>query len=328
MHFSPKCAVAALALFALTPSVRALTINLDFDSSVTSLPNAADYEAATTYAAHQYEALFSDPISINITVAATSDPSVLGQNSDNLLGTLSYGSVVAALASDASPNDPTDTAAVASLGAVDPTGGAGFWVTRAQAKALSLIPSDSANDGTFIFGLHPQNQNNPYTLDPNNRAVAGKFDFIGIAEQEISEVMGRVAGLGQTIGNGPGYLPLDLFRYSADGQRSLNPVTSAFFSLDGATNLATFNSSAGGDPSDWNTTANDAFNAATSTGVENSLSSNDIAVMDALGYDLGTDDLIPAAIPEPVSVAIVSCGMLGLLIARRKRSAAVVNQAQ
>ena len=97
-----------------------------------------------------------------------------------------------------------DTTAVASLGPTDPTGGGQFWLTRAESKALGqLLGTSVVNDGTFTF-----KHSDSFTFDPTHRAVSGKIDFIGIAEHEISEVMGRAAGLtGLTLGGKPAYLP-------------------------------------------------------------------------------------------------------------------------
>ena len=68
-----------------------------------------------------------------------------------------------------------------------------------------MTVGNNANpDGTFFFGT-----NQTYTFDPDNRKVPGAFDFIGTAEHEFSEIMGRTS---QLTNNGFGILPFDLFR--------------------------------------------------------------------------------------------------------------------
>ena len=50
--------------------------------------------------------------------------------------------------------------------------------------------------------------------------MPGKFDFIGVAEHEISEVLGR--GYGLNLGGPGGNLPFDLFRFTNSGAQAFN----------------------------------------------------------------------------------------------------------
>ena len=288
------------------------------DASMTTNLSAADKisaDAAFDYAAQQFQNRFSDNIQINIRLAAAAGTGTLGQSSTSLLGVLTYGETRTALINDATTAN--DATANASLGLTDPTGGASpnFLVSRAQAKALSLIVSDATNDGTFTFGA-----GHSYTYDPLNRAVAGKFDFIGVAMHEISEIMGTIAILGQNLTGVPNYVPFDLFRYKAAAVRSLNQTdTGVYFSIDdGATNLKAFNPPGnGGDLADWASGTNDARNAFTSSGVENDLSAVDLQTLDVIGYDL-------VAVPEPsetsaiFGAALVAVGVISQSCTRRR----------
>ena len=117
-------------------------------------------------------------------------------------------------------------------------------MARAEAKALGLL----AGDGSGIDGYVGFNSTAAFTFDPNNRATAGKFDFIGIAEHEISEAMGRF-GLGQNGVSSGRYGPIDLFRYFSHGVLDLVPANGAYFSIDGGTTVInTFNGHGGRRP--------------------------------------------------------------------------------
>src|SRR5947208_12571748 len=119
-----------------------------------------------------------------------------------------------------------------------------------------------------------------------NRAVAGTYDFIGTAVHEISEVLGRAAFLGGTVGSiTNAYSLQDLFRYSSLNTRDLG--AGGYFSPDrGKTNLDNFNSG-GGDSGDWAGSAGfDSFNAFASSGVENLVTEADLRTMDTIGWNV------------------------------------------
>lgn len=234
--------VVAAAFFvwnsASPPAHAQLIINPTFDSSVTSLPDAGAYEAAVDYAIAQIETLYVNPITINIDIAASSDPSILGQSETELYGTLTYSQLVGAL--DASATDATDNLAYSHLPATDPTSGGSFAIAGAEAQALGLLPANlAASDGTFTFGT-----SFTYALNPSDRAVAGEYDFIGIAEHEITEIMGRIPGLDTE--SFPYNLPFDLFRYTAPGTLAVDDNgAGVYYSIDGGqTDLMNFNDAA------------------------------------------------------------------------------------
>ena len=173
----------------------------------------------------------------------------LGESLNSNLTGLTYNQVRNALIADA--KSPADAIAVATLPALTAPGGKSFQMASAEAKALGLTSSLSP-DGSVGF-----NTGVTWTFDPNNRAVPGSFDFIGVAEHEISQVMGRVS----MVGSGA-LTALDLFRYSAPSVRALTPSFNQYFSIDsGVTNINTFNGPGGGDLGDWAGLTADLYNA-------------------------------------------------------------------
>lgn len=278
--------LALIGILALgSAEVQALTINGIFGSGVTS-----SEQTAFNYAAAQIDSLFSNNITINIDVQGVSGVSYLGAASANLtlFNTYSYSQIAYAI------NNNDSQAALPSSISFSSTNY--IAMTLAEAEALGLTGNNPyAVAGTFSF-----NTGYSYATDPNNQAVAGEYDFIGVAEHEITHLLGRIPGLDSTLSNNATYLtPLDFFRYTdPSGTPVFSPTASsnAYFSINGGvTNLSTFSSSS--DLSDWTSTnVADPFNAYTATNVNTgTLTTADIAEMQALGYSLIALPLPPAA---------------------------------
>lgn len=281
-------AVSTMAL----GTASALTINLTYDPDSTFTAaglSAADItamKAASSYAAQQLTSRYTDNINVNIKITAVAGTSTLGESSSSVLTVADYATLRNAMVADSkTADDATSLGGGGSVPAADPIAGPHVYlVTKAQAKALGIISNDTTEDGSFKFGGGHQ-----YTYDPNNRAVAGKIDFIGTTLHEFTEIMGRIGGMGD---NSPAeYQQMDLFSYTSAGVRGLGKGAGRFFSFNNGTSLLKqFNDFTAnqGDLQDWADGTNDAFNAFSSDGVLNDMSEVDLQVMDVIGYDRTT----------------------------------------
>ena len=312
---------------------QAFTVNAIFDSSVTSAANAATIEAAFNTAAAVYTSAFGNPVTVNIQVGwgevgGTPLPSNYAAASQvSLAGFWSYAQVRGYLAP------------YVSLPATQ-TGPRYFAMARAEAKALGLAAAQSTlNDGSVGF-----NSSLSYFFTQGG-SNAG-YDFVGLAEHEIAEVLGRNSSINPTGGNSFYQKPVDLFRYSAPGKQDYSATDATYFSLDaGVTNLGWWDYAAdGGDRSDWLTGSypGDVQNAYVYPGAT-SIAPADIALLGALGWagtvshplvisgiaigitsggsalPIASDDIDAVLLPEPPASMILAIGLTGLALVRRRR---------
>jgi hypothetical protein len=264
------------------PTAQAMVINVTYDSTVTDLANAAQIESAFGVAVGVLENLYTNPITVNLTVDWA--PGSLGMSSFGLHGNPSYTALTNALA--AARTSAADSNAVANLPASNPIGSHVWWIPRAEAKvlALGISANDTNSDGTITF-----DSGSTWTFDPTNRAVSGTFDFIAVAEHEMTECLGRCFDMNHNPTNG--YVPYDLFHFTAPGVQCLSVTNDAgvYFSIDnGTTDLKGFNPNVAlGDIQDWEPgTVVDSFDYSLLEGRKGILSAADLTAVDILGYNL------------------------------------------
>ena len=325
----------AVAVTAITKPAVALTVNAEFDSTVTSLANAATVEQAFDTVSAAYASAFNDPVTVNVQVswgrvAGYALPSnAIGASIDQLYGYYSYGQVRSLLWADATT--PADVSAAWHMPTRAPAGVASYVIPSATAKALGIIgASNAAVDGSIGF---TGNSLTDYTYTGSIIAPA-TFDFVAVAEHELAEVLGRISGLS---GDTPSWrTPLDLFRYSAPGVLSFDYSIPAYLSVDGGlTDIGNFNDLGTGDRGDWLTTAmtQDSQDAFLSTGEHAALTAADLVALDLIGWH-GASGMYGAAqtagstrvpavlssVPEPSSLTLIAMPLLLVGLATHRRS--------
>ena len=250
-----------------------MDIQLVFDGSTSLAPSG--FVTAMDYAASQLDKLITDPVTVSISVSW--NDTVFGEGGPNM-GQYSYATVVAALKAHAST--PAGIEAAANLPSVDPTGTGYLWVSDAQAEALGLMTGSAGAgaDGSVTFG------SSGTVLDFSTTGTsvpANQYDFVGIAEHELTHALGRIDS-----NSGQPQFIMDLYKYASPGTLQTNGANLTYISIDGGTTAVDTLSSTS-DLSDWASNAvNDAFDAYAMPGVLNTISSADMTLMSALGFNV------------------------------------------
>ena len=255
-----------------------MKIEAIFDASAAAAPSW--YETAVNKVFAVMGAMFSNKITITLDVGwGEENGNTIGGDDGAQSQSLGYEETYAELKS-ALASAPAQVARAAAklMPAADPTSGGEFFVPVAMEKALGQMSGST----TEVDGYVGVNAGLDWSTD-QAAVQPGQNDIIGALEHETAEVMGRIGAVGYAQGPGV-YAPMDLYRYSAPGQRDMT-AGAGDFSVDGTSMLQAFNDPKdGGDVADWlPSIQGDAFGD-TYQGVAGRLTSVDLTAMSALGY--------------------------------------------
>ena len=303
----------AISLFTFAPyNAQAMVITGVFAPDVT-----AAEQSAFNYAAQQIDGLISNNLKFKINVDTMT--SGLGQSAVNIVTTYNNGFLPISYSSFSNQinNNLTNLGLTSALlpsttSLPDTTV---YGMSTADAYALGFLTqfgSSSVNIGTFSF-----NANLSYTTSPTDQAEPGAYDLIGIAEHEITEILGRISGIENTS---PFITPIDLFRYTGANQQVFNNTSGDYFSLDqGVTALQYFNTDTSQDIQDWNNSGNnplnnpaDAVNSSINSNQATGITNADLLSLAAIGYTV--------VVPLPASVWLFASAGLAMIGLSRRRA--------
>jgi MYXO-CTERM domain-containing protein len=322
---------------------------------------------AVAMAGDLLESKFSDPITLRIAIAgyssAGTDLGYFDVDAPGVTGVFSFTALKTALGTDATtsadlsailelqPGTFVDMVTNSSTGtrtryASESPFNSGLRLTRANQKALGLLPGLAGGpgaDGTIKLNIEVFDD---YDFDPTDGIASGKLDAVAIIAHELVHGMGFISGIDHVdynvslpvpdeLSDDVIFTPLDLFRYSPDSlAKDDQPLSGAvqdwayggefgsdpYFSIDGGTTMlgkfATGVYHGDGDQAQhWKTKAPPRLGLMTpalASGELGIVTALDVTALDVIGYN--------AVVPEASSAMLSLAGLAAAALRRRRVS--------
>ncbi|MEP7102496.1 MAG: NF038122 family metalloprotease [Burkholderiales bacterium] len=348
-----QLALAAATLFTVGSAQAQLVFNNNFLAGT-----SAQAQAAIIQAEARWSALFTDNVTMNITIGTGALGSGIIASTGSTQNFYNYSSVRSALVADA--KSANDAIAVANLQAgsnfkelinytannpngtgsatayLDSTGAntSTIRMSNANAKALGLLGASGANDASMTFS-----NTFAFDFDPSDGISAGTLDFVGVVTHEIGHALGFISGVDilDINSTSPNFFnddeftyasTLDLFRYSA-ASKAVGAIdytagnAAKYFSLDGGTTVGPQFATGtvhgdGRQASHWKD--NLGIGIMDPTFAFGELGA--ISANDIMGFDAIGWDLKVAAVPEPSTYAMFGLGLAAVAFMRRRKQQA------
>lgn len=335
-------AAALLSLVLLSgPSVKALTFNLTEGTELAALRTSNP--TLYTQVRNGFDAagaMWSSVLSNNVTVSLTINYASIGTalaSTSFETSTVSYTNFRSKLAASANSASLIDQTVLANLPTSNPTytvrnsgatiNSSMINATNANLKAIGIATSPLLQDGFITF-----NSRYNFDFDRSNGITSNRYDFVGIAAHEIGHVLGFCSCVDSidAMTTARSFTPraMDLFRFSSANTRDLSADgVGKYFSVNGGIGDAN-----GGDIDMWFSTGTQQgdgnqtghwkdqvglgiMDPTAGPGEMLSISENDLAIFDAIGWNVIRPSGGGLTVPEPGALPLLVLG--GILGAGR-----------
>lgn len=240
---------------------------------------------------------------------------------------VSYANYRNALLRTADPTSAVDAAVAGNLPAGAPTyalrnsgvtvANGNIRASQALLKALGFATSPLVWDGSIAL-----NSRYTYDFERSDGIASNRYDFEGILTHEIGHVLGFSSAVDSVDGMTSGSVtpaPMDLWRFSEDGRDLSADSAPKWFSLDGSETDLYYSTGVrqgdGRQASHWRAGTSGLMRPETGTGQVLTIESKDLAVLDAIGWNVRAERVTAA---EPASLLLMAACIAAILVCKRK----------